>query len=637
MNAFLAANTRRSEQTSETFSARSVAAVIRIFTLSGWGLIAFCGCPGGVGVSLAGLEPTVPDRVMAAPGDRQVSVSWAAATRAASYTIKIGTMPGGPFTTAVTGLTATAWIHAGLTNLRAYHYVVSAVNEHGESDNSAVVSVTPSAAVLDVLPAGAKVEKLAGGFTFIEGPVWVPEGEGHLIFSDINANRLIRWTPREGATTFRMPSGQANGNTLDAQGRLITCEHANRRVSRTEPNGTVISLVDRYNGLTLNAPNDVAVKSDGTVWFTDPNYGLGQTQPGRYVFRFHPSNGNATVNALITNFDQPNGICFSPDETKLYVADSGAPRHIRVFDVLTENTLSAGRVFTAINPGAPDGIRTDATGRLFSSAGDGVQIFGADGTLLGRLLTPEAPANLCFGGPGNQMLFITARTSLYGVTRLPDLIVTSIRRFPLSPRRGQAVAFSATVKNQGTGPTPAGQAVRVAFSIGGTNLVWSDNFIEALPPDASVVLTGNAGIAGPTWNAISGGHNLRAWVDDQDRILESVETNNVMTVGLSVAISPDSDGDGHDDAIENFAGTNPQDAGSVLRFLSSARDSADGIALVWACVPGKIYRVVCKGALDDLFWSDVAGPFNATNATMEWRTNLPPNARQVFFKVRVGP
>ena len=585
----------------------------------------------------AGLEPDVPDHFLAAPGDQEVRLNWQAAARAASYTVRVGAAASGPFTNALTGLTATTTLLMNLNNGRTYYFVVSAVNEHGESDISAALSAVPSAAVLDVLPAGAKVEKLAGGFAFIEGPVWVPDEGGYLIFSDINANRLIRWSPRAGPTTFRSPSGQANGNTLDAEGRLITCEHINRRVSRTETNGTVVSLVDRFMGLTLNAPNDVAVKSDGTIWFTDPNYGAGQTQPGRYVYRFHPTNGNATVTALVTNFDQPNGICFSPDETKIYIADSGGPHHVRVFDVLPDNTLGTGRVFTVINPGVPDGMRVDAAGRLFSSAGDGVQIFGTNGALLGRILTPESPANLCFGGPNNEMLFITARTSLYGVTRRPDLVVSSVRRFPGSPRRGQTVLFGAVVKNQGTGPTPADIPLRVAFTIGtNTNIVWSDGFTDALPPDSSVVLNCNAGVAGATWTAVGGTQTVRAAVDDLENVTESDETNNVFTLTMSVANTADSDGDGHDDSLESFAGTDPQDANSVLRVLGTERNGSS-LTFTWASVSNKVYHVACKGSFLDVVWSDLSPAITASNAVTSWTTVLPPDVSQVLFKIRVGP
>jgi gluconolactonase len=584
----------------------------------------------------AGLVPAIPDHVMAAPGDGEVRLSWRPAARALAYNLKVGTAATGPFSLVMTGWVAATFTHSNSANGQSYHYVVSAINEYGESANSAVLSVMPSAPVLDLLSAGAKVERLASGFQFIEGPVWIPEEEGYLVFSDINANRLIRWSPRTGSTTFRQPSGQANGNTIDAAGRLVTCEHANRRVSRTEADGTIVSLVDQYRGIPFNAPNDVAVKSDGTIWFTDPNYGLGQMQPGRYVFRFHPSNGNATVTALVTNFDQPNGICFSPDETRIYIADSGGPRHVRVFDVLPDNALTNGRVFTTINPGAPDGMRTDAAGRLFSSAGDGVQIFSPAGALLGRILTPETPANLCFGGPDNRMLFITARTSLYGVTGLPDLIVSSIRRYPSSPRPGQGVLFNVTVKNQGSGPTAADVALRVAISVGtNENIIWSESFTQALPPDASVILTCDAGVYGPSWTATPGGHTARATVDDVDRIFESNETNNFLTTNIAVPNAADTDGDGLDDGSEGVAGTDPLDPASVPRISASERMGTNGLRLTWETVPGRRYRVVGKGTFAELVWVDLSESITASNTTMSWSTELPSASAAALLKVFV--
>ena len=598
-------------------------------------LSVFCVSLAGVLPASAGLEPPTPNQFFAAPGDQQVELQWLPAPRAAHYTIKAGSQAAGPFTNVATGVAATAWLHTNLVNGRAYHYVISASNDYGESDNSPTLTATPSAPVLDWLAAGAKVEKLAGGFSFVEGPVWSEAEGGYLVFSDIDANRLVRWSPRTGATTFRTPSNRANGNTRDAAGRLITCEQTGRRVSRTEIDGTVSTLVNTYSNKTFNAPNDVVVKSDGTIWFTDPNYGGSDAQPGRYVYRFHPDNAAGTLRVAATGFDQPNGLCFSPDESLLYVADSGGTGRVRAFDVMPDNTLGTGRVFTVVAPGAPDGMRVDSAGRLFSSAGDGVQIFDTNGVRLGRIPTPEAPANVGFGGASNQMLFITARTSLYGITRLPDLIITSVRRFPVSPRRGQVVFFSATVKNQGTGSTPAGQPLRLTFSLGGiTNVVWSDHFTESLPPDAPVVLNGNAGINGPGWTAVGGSQILIASVDDQSQIAESIETNNFSTVTFSVATTPDTDGDGFDDAIENAIGTNPLDPNSVFRFISNARDAANNITLTWASVSNRTYRIACKGSLDELFWSDLTGPIRATNSTTSWSTNLPASVREVFFKVR---
>lgn len=263
--------------------------------------------------------------------------------------------------------------------------------------------------------AEARVQKLAGDMAFLEGPAWHPDG--FLVFSDIPNNELKKWTKEGGVTTFRKPSGNANGNTIDLQGRLVTAEHSGRRISVTAKDGTVGALVDRFDGKKFNSPNDVVVKSDGTVWFTDPPYGLprGQQkeQEGQYVFRFDPKTGKTTV--LVKDFDRPNGLVFSPDEKKLYVADSGQPKHIRVFNVNSDGTVTEGRVFCKIDKGGPDGIRCDGGGRIWSSAEDGVQIFAPDGALIGKILVPESPANLCFGGSDGKTLFITARKSLYSI------------------------------------------------------------------------------------------------------------------------------------------------------------------------------------------------------------------------------
>ena len=263
----------------------------------------------------------------------------------------------------------------------------------------------------------AKVEKLAGGFRFVEGPVWIPKG--YLVFSDIPANHLIKWSRETGATVFREDSQNANGNTLNLKKQLVTAEHSGRRVSVTGEDGEIKTLVSEFEGKKFNSPNDVVVKSDGTYWFTDPDYGLGgkkKEQDGNFVYRFDPSTGKTT--ALVKDFDKPNGLCFSPDEKKLYVADSGKPRHIRVFDVQNDGTIANGKVFCAIDKGGPDGIRCDADGRVWSSAGDGVHIFATDGSLIGKILVPESAANLCFGGKDGKTLFITARTSLYAIETL---------------------------------------------------------------------------------------------------------------------------------------------------------------------------------------------------------------------------
>jgi len=271
-----------------------------------------------------------------------------------------------------------------------------------------------------VVAPDAKLTKLAGDMKFTEGPVWLDQDGGFLVFSDIPANELKQWTTKGGLKTFRQPSQNANGNTLDRAGKLVTCEHSSRRVSLQEKDGTVRTLVDRFDGKKFNSPNDAVVKSDGTVWFTDPPYGLskGETkeQDDNYVYRFDPK--TKTIMLAAKEFDMPNGLCFAPDEKKLYVADSGKPRHIRVFDVQPDGTLTGGAVFCQIDKGGPDGIRCDASGRIFSSAGDGIHVFSPDGKLIGRILVPESPANLCFGGADGQTLFITARTSLYSISLL---------------------------------------------------------------------------------------------------------------------------------------------------------------------------------------------------------------------------
>ena len=271
------------------------------------------------------------------------------------------------------------------------------------------------------VPAHATLTKVAGDMGFIEGPVWLKSGV--LIFSDIPNDELKQWSPAGGLTTFRKPSHNANGNTTDLASRLISCEHTGRRVALLEPDGRLRTLVDSFEAKKLNSPNDVVVRSDGTVWFTDPEYGLktdpatkkkvGKEQPGNFVYRHDPRTGRTT--AVVRDFVQPNGLAFSPDEKKLYVADSGTPRHIRVFDVAANGTLTGGRVFCTIDKGGPDGIRVDQQGRVWSSAGDGVQIFAADGRRVGRILVPEAPANLCFGGADGKTLFMTARKSLYSI------------------------------------------------------------------------------------------------------------------------------------------------------------------------------------------------------------------------------
>jgi sugar lactone lactonase YvrE len=260
------------------------------------------------------------------------------------------------------------------------------------------------------------VEKIAGGFQFTEGPVWVPDG--YLLFSDIPADTIYRWTPGSAAAeVFRTPSGRSNGLTLDREGRLLACEH-DRRLSRTEKDGRVVALAGRYEGRRLNSPNDVVVKSDGCVYFTDPPYGLSRQEEGREldfngVYRLAP---DGTLTLLDDSFDRPNGLAFSPDERVLYVNDSRRG-HIRAFDVQSDGVLSNGRVFAELkNPGkegSPDGMKVDVRGNVFCTGPGGIWMFDAAGELLGLIQVPEVPANLAWGGDDLKTLYITARTGLY--------------------------------------------------------------------------------------------------------------------------------------------------------------------------------------------------------------------------------
>jgi len=269
-----------------------------------------------------------------------------------------------------------------------------------------------------IVPRDSRLERLATGFQFTEGPVW-NVSEGSLLFSDIPANRIYKWSPDEGVTVFRDPSGNSNGLTYDKKSRLIACEHGNRRVSRIEKDGSYTVLADKFRGKRLNSPNDVIVKSDGTIYFTDPPYGIKpeeQELPFQGVFRLKPENKELTL--LVDDFNKPNGLAFSPDEKVLYIADSSELRHIRAFDVNRDGTLSNGRLFAEIRsdlPGAPDGMKVDVEGHLYVSAAGGVWIFSDKGEHLGVIKTPEIPANCAFGDRQWKSLFITARTSLYRI------------------------------------------------------------------------------------------------------------------------------------------------------------------------------------------------------------------------------
>jgi len=274
----------------------------------------------------------------------------------------------------------------------------------------------------------ARLEKLAEGCRWAEGPAYFPAGR-YLVWSDAPNDRMMRFDETSGhVSVFRSPAGHSNGNTVDRQGRLVTCEHGNRRVTRTEHDGSITVIVSHYDGKRLNSPNDVVVKSDGSIWFTDPAYGIDSDYEGHkaeseigacHVYRVDPHSGEIRI--VADDFVRPNGLAFSPDETKLYIADTGAthvadgPRHIRVFDVGENDKLRGGDVFATSTNGLFDGFRLDEAGRIWTSAGDGVHCYDSDGTLIGKILVPETVANVVFGGVKRNRLFICATTSLYSI------------------------------------------------------------------------------------------------------------------------------------------------------------------------------------------------------------------------------
>jgi gluconolactonase len=273
------------------------------------------------------------------------------------------------------------------------------------------------------------LEKLSTGCRWAEGPAWLAAGR-YLVWSDIPNDRVLRWDETDGSVSvFRQPARNSNGHTVDREGRLVSCEHRSRSVTRTEHDGRDTVIADRYEGKRFNSPNDVVVKSDGSVWFTDPSYGIdsdyeGDAAPSEIgpnrVYRVDAATGRVTI--VASDFVQPNGLAFSPDEALLYVADTGlthvanGPHHVRRFRVSGDGkSLSGGEVFSTCPVGLYDGFRVDVHGNLWLSAGDGVHCHASNGTLLGKIRVPEPVANLCFGGPKLNRLFVCATSSLYAV------------------------------------------------------------------------------------------------------------------------------------------------------------------------------------------------------------------------------
>jgi gluconolactonase len=269
----------------------------------------------------------------------------------------------------------------------------------------------------------ARLEKVADGFQFTEGPVWNPAG--FLLFSDIPANQIVKFVPGAAPTAFRTPSGNSNGLTYDRAGRLLACEHGNRRVTRQEADGSLTVLASSYDGKKLNSPNDIVVRSDGTIYFTDPPYGIREEEkelPFQGVYKISPD-GKLTL--LAQDFDRPNGIALSPDEKTLYIDDS-ARLHVRAFDVAPDGSISHGRILAelkAARQGVPDGMKVDRKGNLYVTGAGGVWVFNKRGKHLGTILMSELPANCGWGDADYRTLYLTARTGLYRIRlKIPGFI-----------------------------------------------------------------------------------------------------------------------------------------------------------------------------------------------------------------------
>ena len=297
-----------------------------------------------------------------------------------------------------------------------------AIENDGTMDNIEIID----SAFKDLILPNAQLLTLGQGFAWLEGPVWFADAN-QLLVSDLPNNRVLRWVEDGGISIFQQPSAFANGHTRDRQGRLIGCSHRNRCITRIELDGSETVLVDRFEGKRLNSPNDVVVHSDGAIWFTDPLYGINTDYEGgkqksdlpARVYRFDPDTSDITI--VADDFTGPNGLCFSPNENLLYIAESGEQfsanplQYIRVFDVVDKCKLVNGREFHKISPGFADGFRSDEDGRIWSSAADGVHCLSSEGKLLGKILTGMPVSNLTFGGRNRSRLFICASHSLMAI------------------------------------------------------------------------------------------------------------------------------------------------------------------------------------------------------------------------------
>jgi gluconolactonase len=290
----------------------------------------------------------------------------------------------------------------------------------GDRDVSLLAQTKPPSQSNDklqqLLADNASLEKVADGFQFTEGAVWHPDG--FLLFSDIPANTIYQWLEGKPAKVFRKPSNHTNGNAIDAKGRLISAQHGDRRVTRRQKDGKIVTLADKYQGKSFNSPNDLTIKSDGSIYFTDPPYGIKpkQEELGFYgVYRLTPAR---KITLLAKNMIRPNGIVFSPDESKLYVSDS-QENYINVFDVKPDGTLGKEKIFAKLEDpskqGTPDGLKVDTKGNVYSPGAGGVWVFSSGGDLLGKISVPEVVTNLAWGDRDKKTLFITASTSVYRI------------------------------------------------------------------------------------------------------------------------------------------------------------------------------------------------------------------------------